>query len=258
MKIDIHKAFDSVHWAFLKELLDSLKFPLLFTQWIMKCITSMQFSININGQQGAFFKGKRGLKQGDPLSPLLFVLSMEYLSRLFKHASLTPGFGFHPHYKKMGLTHLLFADDLILFCKAHPSSVRIMMGAFHQFTVCSGLKANLEKSNIAFGGECSQIQKECLDITGFTEGHLPFRYLGLPITASRLSKGECKLLVEKITAKIRTWGSRHISYAGRVVLINSVLVGMFSFWAKFFILPQEVITQVTHVCRNFLWGGSDA
>jgi len=170
----------------------------------MMCTTSVQFSININGQQGAFFKGKRGLKQGDPLSPLLFMLAMEYLSRLFKHASLTPGFVFHPYCKKMGLTHLLFTNDLILFCKAHSSSVRIMMEAFHPFTLCSGLKANLDKSSIVFGGACSQIQKECLDITGFTEGHLPFRYLGLPITASRLSKGECKLLVEKITAKILT------------------------------------------------------
>ena len=116
----------------------------------------------------------------------------------------------------------------------------------------------MEKSSIVFGGDCSTIQQECLEITGFTEGHLPFRYLGLPIIASRLSKGECRLLVEKITAKILIWGSRHISYAGRVILINSVLFGMYNFWAKVFILPQEVIMQVTKVCRNFLWGGSEA
>jgi len=202
MKVDIHKAFDSVHWVFLKELLEALKFPPLFIQWIMKCITSVQFSININGQQGAFFRGKRGLKQGDPLSPLLFVLTMEYLSRLFKKASLTQGFAFHPNCKKIGLIHLLFADDLILFCKAHPPSLQIMMEAFHQFTLCSGLRANMEKSSIVFGGDCSTIQQECLEITGFTDGHVPFRDLGLPITARRLSNCECRLLVEKITAKI--------------------------------------------------------
>ena len=137
----------------------------------------------------------------------------------------------------MGLTHLLFADDLILFCKAHPPSVQIMMEAFRQFTLCSGLKANMQKSSIVFGGDCSNIQKECLDITGFNEGHFPFRYLGLPVAASRLSKGECRLLVEKITAIILIWGSKHISYAGRVILINSVLFGMYNFWAKVFILP---------------------
>ena len=191
------------------------------------------------------------------MSPLLFVLSMEYLSRLFKQASLSSGFAFHPFCKKMGLTHLMFADDLILFCKAHPPSLQKLMEAFHVFPLCSGLKANMDKSSIVFGGNCSQIQQECLDITGFSEGKLPFRYLGLPITASKLSKRECSLLVEKITGKMRTWVSRHISYAGRVVLINSVLFGMFNFWAKVFLLPQEVIQRVTNICRNFLWEGSD-
>ena len=92
-------------------------------------------------------------------------------------------------------------------------------------------------------------------LTGFTEGNLPFSYLGLPITASKLSKVECRTLVEKITARIKTWASRHISYAGRLVLVNSVLFGIFNFWAQVFILPEAVIDQVTKLCRNFLWGG---
>ena len=87
----------------------------------------------------------------------------------------------------------------------------------------------MEKSSIVFGGDCTHTQKYYLDITGFTEGHFPFRYLELPITASRLSKAECRVLVEKRTAKILKWGSRHISYAGRVILINSVLFGMYTF-----------------------------
>ena len=99
----------------------------------------------------------------------------------------------------------------------------------------------MEKSNIVFRGGESQIHQDCLAITGFTEGKLPFRYLGLPINASRLTKGECILLVEKITAKALIWASRHLYYVGRMVLINSVLFGMFNFWAQVFILPQEVI-----------------
>jgi len=62
MKVDLHKAFNFVHWEFIEELLSALKFPPLFIQWIMKCITSVEFAISINGQQGEFFKGKRGLK----------------------------------------------------------------------------------------------------------------------------------------------------------------------------------------------------
>jgi len=212
MKVDLHKAFDSVHWDFIKEILYALKFPPTFVQWIMRCISPVQFAININGQQGEWFKGEKGLKHGDPLSPLLFVLTMEYLSRLFKHASTQQGFEYHHHCKRMGMTHLMFTDDLIIFCKANPTSLHLLMNAFHVFTRSTGLKANLDKSNIVFGGDCSQTQQECLDITGFTEGHLPFRYLGLPITASKLSKGESKTLVEKITTQILVWTSRHIPY----------------------------------------------
>ena len=162
---------------------------------------------------------------------------------------------FHPHCKKMALTHLMFADDLIIFCKATPSSIQLLMNAFNTFTRCTGLKANLDKSSIVFGGNCSHVQQACLDITGFNEGKLPFRYLGLPITSSRLSKGECSTLVTKITAKIGVWASRHLSYAGRLVLVNSMLFGMFSFWAQVFILPQAVITKVSQLCRNFLLEG---
>ena len=237
MKVDLHKDFDSVHWVFLQDLLQALNFPPIFILWIMACITSVQFTIAINGQQGDFFKGKRGLKQGDPLSPLLFVLSMEYLYRLLKKTCSHPGFEYHPYCKRIGLSHLMFADDLVIFCKAKPHSLRLLMEAFNTFTNCTGLKANLDKSQIVFGGDCQAVIHECLDITGFMEGNLPQRYLGMPITASRLSKMECKTLVDKIAAKITTWSSRHISYAGRVVLINNVLMGMFSFWAKIFILP---------------------
>lgn len=131
------------------------------------------------------------------------------------------------------------------------------MDAFNTFTSCSGLKANLDKSQIVFSTNCTRTHQDCLEITGFTEGHLPIKYLGMPITASRMTKMECRLLVEKFTTRIKSWTSRNISYAGTVTLMkmNTVLFGMFTFWARIFILPQEVVNEVTKVCRNFLWGG---
>jgi len=81
------------------------------------------------------------------------------------------------------------------------------------------------------------------------------RYLGVPITASRLSKMECQILADKIIGKIRQWSTRNISFVGRAQLINSVVFGMYSFWASIFILPKEVIDNVNQLCRNCLWGG---
>jgi len=154
----LHKAFDFIHWDFIHELLQALKFPKPFIQWIMTCVTNVSFRIQLNGQYHDDIEGKRGLRQGDPLSPLLFVLSMDYLSRLLKVTIGDPRFKFHPNYKSLGLTHLMFADDLILFCKADPHTLKLLMEALASFHNTAGLKANLHKSQIVIGGASAELQ----------------------------------------------------------------------------------------------------
>jgi len=148
MKIDLQKAFDSVHWDFLWDLLSSLKFPTIFITWIQRCIASVSFSLQLNGQIHGTFKGGRGLRQGDPLSPLMFVITMEYLSRLLQLYSKRQGFKFHPGCKALGLTHLTFADDLIIFAKADPHTLQIIMEALHSFHETAGLQVNMSKSQM--------------------------------------------------------------------------------------------------------------
>ncbi|KAJ8419248.1 hypothetical protein Cgig2_009795 [Carnegiea gigantea] len=86
---------------------------------------------------------------------------------------------------------------------------------------------------------------------------MPFRYLGVPITANKLSKLECSVSMEKFTRRITTWAIRTISCARKTVLINSVLMGVFNFWAKIFIIPKGVIKELERLCRNYLWGADD-
>ncbi|XP_070049962.1 uncharacterized protein [Nicotiana tomentosiformis] len=121
MKIDLRKAYDMVSWEFLEEALIGFGFPDRFIQWIMVCVTTTMFTVKINREGHGYFAGKRGLRQGDPLSPLLFILVMEYLSRSLKIISRLPDFRFHPMCKELQLTHLTFADDLMIFVK-HVSS----------------------------------------------------------------------------------------------------------------------------------------
>ncbi|KAJ8439637.1 hypothetical protein Cgig2_021649 [Carnegiea gigantea] len=87
----------------------------------------------------------------------------------------------------------------------------------------------------------------------FKEGKLPFKYLCVPITSGRLSSSDCQLVVDKIMAKIHVWGTKNLSYAGKNVLINSVLIGIFGFWASNFILPKEVTQKVEAAYRDFFW-----
>ena len=94
-----------------------------------------------------------------------------------------------------------------------------------------------------------------MEFSGFTEDHLPFKYLGMQICSKKLNKEQCNVLVERIIARIRRWGSKTMSYQARSVLVNAVLLSMQTYWASIFIIPKTVINQVMGICRNFRWDG---
>ncbi|XP_074301011.1 uncharacterized protein LOC141632358 [Silene latifolia] len=181
---------------------------------------------------------------------------MEYLSRLIKFATDRWPFQYHPLCKNLKLTHLMFADDLLLFCKGKPQSIWLLMRAFSSFSKASGLAMNNAKSEIFFSGVAEDIKEGIKMVTGFKEGTMPFRYLGVPIKAGRLTKSECSALTEKMVARIRGLRAKKLSYAGRVTLINAVLNTLQNYWAQMFIIPKSIINNIMAICRNYLWDGS--
>ncbi|KAL9674031.1 hypothetical protein QQ045_030297 [Rhodiola kirilowii] len=122
-KIDLRKAFDTVNWDFLEAMLHSLKFPFKFINWIMMCVRSARYSVLLNGVMENYFEGRRGLCQGDPLSPFLFTIVMEYLFRMLRGLSNKDGYYFHPKCHRIRLSHILFADDLFLFSSGRNSAI---------------------------------------------------------------------------------------------------------------------------------------
>ena len=166
------------------------------------------------------------MRQGDPLSPLLFVIGMEYLSRILR--SVKDSYKLHPRCKRIKLSHLCFADDLMLFCKGDVSSFRTLYLCIQNFSQASGLLANTSKSAIYTAGVASHIRSTIGDLMHFPFGILPFRYLGVPLSSKRLSIADCEQLADKMTNRIKSWQAKHLSYAARLQLINSVLMGIFS------------------------------
>ncbi|KAL9242080.1 hypothetical protein vseg_016116 [Gypsophila vaccaria] len=227
-KVDIRKAFDSVNWVFLKDALLYYGFPPIFTNWIMQCVSTAHFSLNINGQMRGYFPGRRGLRQGDPLSPYLFVLCIEFLSRMLR---LLPcgGYNFHPKCKRIGLSHLVFADDLLIFLKGDAQSAKAVADCLQHFANYSGLVVNPHKTNAYFGGINDVEQHHILTLTGFALGALPFKYLGLPLHASRLTAPLFQELVATIKSRLQHWSNHWLSYSGRVQLLNSVIMGIQTF-----------------------------
>ncbi|XP_019103281.1 uncharacterized mitochondrial protein AtMg01250-like [Beta vulgaris subsp. vulgaris] len=147
IKVDMQKADDTVNWIFLKDMLLTLDFLRRFVDLVMECVCTPKFSLMINGEMHDFFSSKRGLRQGDPLSPLLFVICMEYLARILAKISSLDQFNYHPRCNPMKLTHLSFADDLILCSKDDFEYVYLMLRAFRLFSESSGLKINAQKSS---------------------------------------------------------------------------------------------------------------
>lgn len=179
LMVDLRKAYDTIDWNFIKEVLNGLNFPPLFSNWIMECISSPSFSISINGGLFGNFKGQRGIRQGDPISPLIFACSIEYLSRTINHMTRYPGFSYHPNCIQQRITHLVFADDLMLFCRGDPPSVKVLLDALDHLQATSGLTVNINKSNIFLAG----VHGDDLGFVDFPIGTLPVRHLGVPLDA---------------------------------------------------------------------------
>ncbi|GKD87355.1 RNA-directed DNA polymerase, eukaryota, reverse transcriptase zinc-binding domain protein, partial [Tanacetum coccineum] len=136
----------------LEDVLKGFGFHMKMVQWIMKCVTSTSFSIAINGENCGFFKGGRGLRQGDPMSPYLFTLVMEILNLLMiRKVKNNELFQYHFGCKQLKITHVCFADDLLMFCHGDSDSVRIIKEVIDEFSGVSGLLPNCNKSTIIFG-----------------------------------------------------------------------------------------------------------
>ena len=180
---------------------------------------------------------------------------MEYLSRCLHELTLNPDFHFHPRCEKLAITHMMFADDLLLFARADPLSASLLYQAFEKFSCASGLAANLEKSSVYFGGVPAGEQAVIQQVLPIPIGCLPIRYLGVPLTSKKLSVQDCKPLIENIVGRIRCWTTRFLSYAGRLQLVKSVLFGMQTYWAQISLLPKKRIREIEACCRIFLWTG---
>ncbi|KAK4384257.1 hypothetical protein Sango_3078900 [Sesamum angolense] len=225
--------------------------------WIEECVTTPMFSVCINGNPHDFFKGARGLRQGDPMSPFLFILVMEVLQLMMQQLiDQNKGFSYHWSCKELGLFQLSFADDLLLFCKADVASVQVLRHGLDEFANLSGLHANPHKSQLIISRSAQEEREHLIAALQFQEGHLPLRYLGLPILASRLSISDCHPLLLKVDSRIKGWDSIQLSFAGRLQLIKSMLMSLNVYWAMAFILPKGVIREVEKRMRNFLWKGN--
>ncbi|CAN0838702.1 LINE-1 retrotransposable element ORF2 protein [Linum grandiflorum] len=257
VKLDIEKAFDHVNWNCLLQILGKMGFPSKWIGWIRVCISTPRFSVVVNGQASGFFPSSRGLRQGDSLSPFLFILVMNILSDIlqFLHESNSISGFFMDHDAGHGeVTHLLYADDSILFCDASIHQVRSIMAALIVFQTITGLKVNLHKSSIAVVGQVDDPQGFA-DALGCRLESFPSTYLGLPLGARAANVALWNPMIARVRDRLDTWRARHLSFGGRLTLIKSVLTNLPVYFLSMFRAPAAVIKDFEKIQRNFLWSG---
>jgi hypothetical protein len=201
LKVDFKKAFDSVQWEFLENLLRYLGFPDRFVFLVMQCVSTTFFSVAVNGDLHGFFQGKGGVRQNDPLSPYLFICCMEYFSMMLKLASQQVGFHFHPKCGVQGISHLAFADDVLLLPRGDSSSVHYILQQLTLFSQTSGLDINPQKSSF-FGGAINAQKQSILSASGFREWSFPFTYLGAPLSPHRLLASQFSSLLQDLELSV--------------------------------------------------------
>jgi hypothetical protein len=257
-KLDIEKAYDHVNWGFLLYMLRRCGFGEKWCSWISHCISSARFSVLVNGTPAGFFSSSRGLRQGDPLSPLLFVIVMEALSKMLTvtvNRGLLSGFSVGSRLSEgLNISHLLFADDTLIFCGAIPHHLRILRVLLLCFEVVSGLKVNMAKSALIPVGNVVNVE-DLADILGCGVSSLPLQYLGMPLGASFKAKPIWNGVVEKIERRLASWKRMYLSKGGRITLIKSTLSNLPTYLLSLFLIPASVANRIEKLYRDFLWGG---
>lgn len=202
-----------------------------------------------------YFKSSRGLRQGESISPYLFVLVMEVFSRVLLSRFAAGYISYHPGTADLEISHLMFADDVMVFFDGSSSSLHGIHETLDDFAGWSGLHLNIEKTTLYHAG-LSPTDMTMIAAYGFPNGTLHVRYLGLPLMSRKLHISEYSPLLEKIKAKFNGWAVKSLSFAGRAQLISSVIYGTVNFWMSSFMLPKGYIRKIESLCSKFLWSGS--
>ncbi|WMV27386.1 hypothetical protein MTR67_020771 [Solanum verrucosum] len=225
---------------------------------IWRLLANNWYSININGSRHGFFKSGRGIKQGDPLSPSLFIIGAELLTKLMEQLISE---SFIPYSVDKGcpsFTHLSYADDTILFSSGDPLSLMAMMNKLSVYEKCSGQLINKDKSCFLVAPNTHEsLTYDIKRITGFSQSNFPFTYLGCPIYFGRQRVKYFDGLISKITGRLQGWQGKMISCGGRAVLIKAVLQSLPLHMLSVIHLPKTTTSQIEKLFANFFWSETE-
>lgn len=256
LKLDVSKAYDRVEWFFLHKVLLRLGLPRRFVDLIMLTVTTISYSFLMNGLQFGRLVPERGLRQGDPLSPYLFICVVEaFIGLIDVAAQLGSIRGIQIARSAPVITNLCFADDTMIFCEATPEYAVNLRHILDAYARVSGQVINFAKSSMVFSlGILAAKRDEIALILGVQVVDKLDKYLGMPSVIEKSTQQIFSVILERIWKRINGWGEKTLSRAGKEVLIKAVLQSISSYIMSCFLLPGYLIKAIESAIKAFWWG----
>ncbi|KAK9217059.1 hypothetical protein WN943_005684 [Citrus x changshan-huyou] len=239
LKLDMAKAYDRMSWPFILQMLRCFGFS---ERWISLIRRASE----------------RGLRQGDPISPCLFIIVAEFLSRGLDHLySRYPSVRYRSA-APSDISHLSFADDIVIFANGSRCSLQRVMDFLQRYQAVSGQLISQAKSSFYIGKSAPASCRAIVhSVTSFQWRQLPFIYLGCPIFTGCLKISYFDDLVRKVRERISGWANRLLSFGGKLILIRHVLSSLPLHLFHVLRPPSTVIQSLERSFTRFLWGDSE-
>ena len=256
LKIDMSKAYDRIEWKFLSSIMLKMGFSPDFVKLIMLCVSTVTYKIPSDGLEIGPIAPSRGLRQGDPLSPYLFIICAQGLSSLINH------------YERVGLlhgiriargapclTHIFFADDCFLFFKASDREASVMKAALTLYGAASGQRVNFDKSSISFSvNTTTEVEHSICSLLGVWGTVNHGNYLGLPSFIGRSKSVIFRYIRERVWKRLQGWNQKLLSRAGKEILLKTVAQALPIYAMNTYLLPMELCREIERMMNSFWWG----
>ena len=256
LKLDMSKAYDRVEWIFLECAMAHMGFERRWIRLMMMCVFSTSYSVLLNGEPTGYIKPSRGIRQGDPFSPYLFLMCAEGLSALLRKAEREQKIG-GVSVCRGGprISHLLFADDSLLFCRACPDECQRLMEVLAEYERASGQMINRDKTATFFSKNTPEYMRTTIQQMWGVHGTVNFeKYLGLPAIVGKSKQQTFSGLKELIARRLQGWKERLLSKAGRAILIKTVAQAIPTYTMSYFKLPKAWCDGINSLVSKYWWG----
>lgn len=255
IKTNMSEAFDRVEWNFLETLMEKMGFARKWVCWVMACVSTMSYTILLNGREHGFIRPERGIRQGDPISPFLFIICTEALMSVLNNAKSKGRL--HGIQLAVGgplVFHLLFVDGSLLLCQANLMESVEVLCCLNIYGAAYSQQINPSKSSIIFDERVKEgIKADIKRILVIDKEGGEGTYLGLPEVFKGSKRNILNFIREKLQNRIHGWFAKSLSPGGKEILIKFVGMALPIYTMSVFRLPKDLCAKLTSALRDFWW-----